>query len=86
MRPQEIELQIDELVLDGIDIRDQHRLGPALQNELQRLFTEQGIPASMQQRGSVPRLDGGAVNVTANAGADVIGTQIAQRVYGGLKG
>lgn len=85
MRPRQIELQIDELVLDGFEIRDQQRVGLALQNELQRLFTEHGVPSSLEQGGTVPRLDGGAVNVTATTGGDAIGAQIAHSVYGGMK-
>lgn len=85
MKPRQIELQIDELILNGFEIRDEQRVGLALQNELQRLFAERGVPASLQQGGTVPRLDGGAINVTATSGADAIGTQIAHSVYGGIK-
>lgn len=85
MRPRQIELQIDELILHGFEVRDPQRVGLALQNELQRLFAEQGVPSLLEQKVAAPRLDGGAFHLTAGSGADAIGAQIAHSVYHGMK-
>jgi len=85
MKPKQIELYIDELVLDGFETRDQHGVGMALQIELQRLFVEQGIPALLTEGTAVPLLRGGEANIAAGAGAQAIGTHVAQRIYSGLR-
>ncbi len=84
MTPYNLDFNIDELVLDGFDGVDRERLGAAVEHELARLFTEQGVSAALRQGGRTARLDGGAFTLTPNADADAIGTQIAQAVFGGL--
>ncbi|MDQ6661378.1 MAG: hypothetical protein M3Z24_10480 [Chloroflexota bacterium] len=87
MNPQRIELHIEELVLHGFAPGDRYAIGEAVQCELQRLFTRQGIPPHMmQQSRSVGRLDGGTFSVDPAAQADIIGTQVAHSVYEGLTG
>ena len=83
MLPREFELHIDELVLNGITVRDQRAFGIALQAELQRLFTERGMPSSLQQGTTLTGLDGGILNV-ADSRADKLGTQVAGHLYQGL--
>ena len=80
----DIELDIDELVLHGFAPGDSEHIGAAIQHELARLFAEQGMPAGLSTSGAIPRLDGGAFPVAANATTTTIGAQVAQAVYGGL--
>ena len=81
---QNIELHIEELVLHGFSPRERYAIGEAVQRELTRLFTEQGIHPSLRQ-GRIARLDGGSIQVKQGTKADAIGKQVAQSVYGGMK-
>jgi hypothetical protein len=85
MRPANIELHIEELVLHGFAPGDRHLIGDAVERELKRLFAEQGAPASLAQIGARDYLDGGAFEAPRAARAGAIGAQIAQNLYGGLK-
>jgi hypothetical protein len=79
-----IRLHIDELVLYGFPPVDRYRIAESVQAELARLLAEQGVPASLEQGGSIARLDGGAFDLTPDARPDRIGAQVAQGIYGGL--
>ena len=84
MNPREVELYIEELVLRGFAGGDRHEIRAAVQQELTRLLTEQGIPPSLMEGRSIARLDGGSVEVAPDATPEVIGTQIARSIYGGF--
>jgi hypothetical protein len=90
MRPQNIELHIEELVLHGFAAKDRYAIGAAVQRELQRLFAEQGVPQPLQplqppgQGCELVGLDGGAFTLKPGAPAHTIGVQVARSVYGGL--
>jgi len=77
-------LHIETLVLDGFAPGDRHRIGEAVQRELQRLLSTQGLAPWLARQGAIARLDGGAFQVAPSAKADAIGSQVAQAVYGGL--
>jgi hypothetical protein len=84
MKPQNIELRIEELVLHGFSPTDRYRIGQAVEHELGRLFTERGVPPSLTRNAEIPRLDSGSFEVSADSKADAIGTRVARTVYGGL--
>jgi hypothetical protein len=84
MRPANIELHIEELVLHGFAPGDRYHIGEAVELELQRLFAERGAPQSLTHGAEMERLDGGSFGVAAGSRGDVIGAQVAQAVYGGL--
>lgn len=79
-----LQLHIEELILHGFAARDRDRISAAIQQELTRLFTEQGIPPTLAQGGQIAQLNGGTFNVTAGTRPDIVGTQIAQSIYGGF--
>ncbi len=79
-----LELNIDDLVLHGFAYGDRYLIGAAIERELARLFAERGTPSSLAESGDLPRLDGGAFEVTPGAKPAAIGAQVAQAVYGGL--
>jgi hypothetical protein len=79
-----LELHIEELILQGFAVSDRHLISAALQQELSRLFTEQGVPRSFAQGGAVPQLNGGTIQITPAMKPDAIGVQIAQSIYGGF--
>jgi hypothetical protein len=85
MRPANVELHIEELVLHGFAPGDRYRIGEAVERELQRLFAEQGAPPSLAQGGDRDYLDGGTFESPRAARAGEIGARVAQNLYGGLK-
>jgi len=84
MKPGNIELRIEELILHGFDSGDRHRIGAAVEAELARLFAEQGVPPSLARGGEMAHLDGGSFEVAPSSRAEVIGSQVAQALYGEL--
>ncbi len=78
-----VELHIERLVLHGIDPRDRRRVGAALQQELTRLLSEQGIPAGWRQGMALDQLKVDGRAVTLRGTAEAMGVQIAQAIYGG---
>lgn len=85
MRPKNIELYIEELVLEGFEQVDRGRIAEAVERELTHLFTERGIPPSLAGGGEIDRLDGGTFQAASGSRPEVIGAQVARAVYGGLK-
>ena len=80
-----LELHIEELILHGFPVSDRHLISTAMQQELSRLFAEQGIPRSFTQSSEVPQLNAGTIQVTPTMKPDAIGVQIAQSIYGGFQ-
>ena len=86
MKAAEIELHIEELVLDGFAPADRYRIGDMIERELSRLLSEGGVPPSRIANPGQAHLDAGAFNVASVSTPEQIGAQVAQAVYGGLKG
>lgn len=84
MKPGNIELHIEELVLHGFEPGDHYRIAQAVEAELTRLFAEQGVPPSLVQGGGIPHLDGGTFEAAPGSTAETIGARVAQTLYGGL--
>jgi hypothetical protein len=84
MKPENVELHIEELVLRGFAPGDRYRIGEAVERELARLFDEQGVPPSLAQSVDVSRLDGGAFKAASGSNPEAIGAQVAQAVFGRL--
>ncbi len=84
MKPGNVELYVEELVLDGYSPADRYRIGQAVEQELGRMFTEQGVPPSVARNGEIAGPDGGSFEVRPESGVEAIGIQIARAVYGGL--
>lgn len=80
-----LELHIEELILQGFPADDRHLISTAMQQELSRLFTKQGVPRSFTQNGSIEQLNAGTVQMTPAMKPDAIGIQIAQSLYGGFQ-
>jgi len=76
-----IELHIEELVLEGFEPADRHRIGDAVERELARLFGAQGLPTHFAESIEVERIDGGAFQVGRGARAEAIGAQVSRVVF-----
>ncbi len=84
MKPREIDVRIDELVLHGFRASDRLRIGAALERELARLFTERGVPPSLTRSGQIVSLDAGQFEVPSSARAEGVGARAAHQVHRGL--
>ena len=84
MKPGEVELHIQELILDGFAPGNRHCIEAVVEAELARLFAEGDVPPSLTNGGEMDHLDGGAFEIAPDATAGVIGAQVAQALYEGL--
>jgi len=82
---QNIELHIEELVLHGFRPGDRHRIGEALQLELEKLFLEQGVPELMSLDGEYTRTNAGSVQIRVGSNAEIVGREIAGSLYGSFQ-
>ena len=81
-----INLQIDRLILEGIEISPSQRalLQVSVENELGRLLTTNGIPEHWQEGGNIPRLST-SISVKSNMNPRQMGQGIAQSIYQDMK-
>ena len=84
MKPMNIELQIEELVLHGFAPGDRYRIGEAVERELARLLAQLGVPNLITSAIDEAGIDAGAFDLKPNANAQQIGAEIAGAIYGGL--
>lgn len=80
-----LEMEIEDLVLHGFPGMDKDRIARAVQMELERLITEGGVPASLQEGGDIARLEGGSFQVAPGLSAEEVGAQVARAIYGGMR-
>lgn len=80
----ELELHIEKLILPDLTLTERRRLVSALEQELQRLLREEGVPPGLAQRQNTLPLDASQVTVAKDAKPDVIGRQTAQMIYTNL--
>lgn len=81
-----INLHIERLVLNGLPIA--HHDGPlvqaAVEAELSRLLTAQGLSPTLSNGGAMPAVRGDSIQLARESSPAQLGMQIAQAVYGGL--
>ncbi len=80
-----IDLQIDELVLNGFAAADGQAIGDAVQRELARLLVEQGVPSALTRNVEFETLTASANDVRSGANADTTGASLAQAIYRGCE-
>lgn len=86
-----IELEIGQLVLDGVAPSDRHRVAAAVEHELGRLLAERGLPAGLGdgEPGSAVALrgvDGGSFEHRPGMAPRLVGARVAEGIYRGLGG
>ncbi len=79
-----IDLHIERLVLHGFAAGDRQEIGAAVEAELTRLLTAQGLSPSLIAGAGVDRLDVASFDVPAPARPGVVGSKIGQAVYEGM--
>lgn len=81
-----INLHIERLILDGLPIT--HSQGPLLQaaveTELTRLLTENGLAANLQTGIAMPSVRANGIQLTSSNSPTQMGMQIAASVYSGI--
>ncbi|HET8839883.1 MAG TPA: hypothetical protein VFN35_00390, partial [Ktedonobacteraceae bacterium] len=68
----------------GVPSAQRYQIAAAIERELARLLSKQGLPQSLERGGSIPAIDIGSIHIEVDTKADAIGAQIAQSVYGKL--
>lgn len=81
----DIEIHIDELVLHGFGSNDVELISKAVEMELTRLLTLNGLPASFSLARSHPQIDAGEFTMSTYAKPGNVGNNIAGLVYKGFK-
>jgi hypothetical protein len=81
--PRRIDVTIDELVLHGFERGNRYRIASAIEVEIARLLTEQGLPFAPARDRSVEFLDAGQFNMRKGK-PETIGSQVAQKIHAGL--
>jgi hypothetical protein len=84
MRPNEIELHIEELVLEGFAHAERRRVADALQGELTRLLAAHDLQPARLARLEGEQLDAGPVRLAPGGDARAAGAQVARAVHRGL--
>jgi hypothetical protein len=81
-----INLHIERLILDGLPITPSQGLlvQAAIEKELARLLTENGIAESFQAGVAVPSVRANGIQLTSGGNPTQLGAQIAQSVYSGI--
>ena len=81
-----INVHIERLVLDGVSIPHSQRpiLQAAVEAELARLLTANGLAHSWQMSGAVPNVPAEGIQLAGEGDPGHLGRQIAQSVYGGI--
>jgi len=79
-----VEVQVDELILQEPFAFNRYDIGDAFSHELGLLFREVDRSPSFIQGAQVPLLRAGQIAVLPGTKPALIGTQIAQAVYGSL--
>jgi hypothetical protein len=81
LKPQAVELHIEELVLHGFARGDRLSIGDAVERELSRLIAEGGLAGSSWE---AEHVNAGGFKVAPNAKPRTIGTEIAGNIYRGI--
>ena len=76
-----IEVYIDEIILHGFSPHQRYDIAGAIETELKRLFTEQGMPAPLQKGGRTHTLNAGSFTMQQESKGETLGNNIAGSVY-----
>ena len=76
-----IVVHIEELVLHGFAPEGRHRIARAVESELARLMSEEGLPGLGMNSINIERVRGGAFKAEAGARPQATGAEIARAVF-----
>ena len=75
-----IELRIEELVLNGFAPSDRHHIGEAIERELVRLISTNGL-AGVNKTVSISRFEGGTFTADIGVPLRTLGEHVANQVF-----
>ena len=80
-------IDIERMILEGMPMSPSQgrKLQAAVEAELTRLLTTEGIPENWQAGRVVPHVSGSAIQVKPGTNPTKMGQQIAQGIYRGIK-
>jgi hypothetical protein len=84
VKPANVELHIDQLVLYDMDATQRQRVAAAIEQALTQMLAEYG--AAQEWGVEALAIDASLIQVPAGAKAEAIGAQVAQSVYGQIAG
>ncbi len=84
MKPANLELNIEKLILPDLPPGQRLRVAAIIEQELTRLWTEQGLPPGIV--GDSVALTATTVQVAAGMAPDAMGVQVAQSIYQNMAG
>jgi len=84
IRPANLELHIDQLILHDVDSLQRRRIAAAIEQALTQMFAEQGVPRDLSAEAVT--IDSSTIHIHTGASADVIGAQVAQSIYSQIGG
>ncbi len=81
-----INLHIERLILDGVSIEPGHSalLQTAIETEVVRLLTQNGIAPNLQNGGAMPSVRADAIQLTTPNSPTQLGRQIGGSIYGSI--
>ncbi len=82
MKPKNIEITIEELVLHGFSPSDGYSIKEAVERELRSMFRREDVVQSLSQGREISHIDGG--EAARGSKPEAIGAKVARAVYGGL--
>ena len=85
MKPKTINLNIDRIVLDGVGQLNHGQLSIAIERELHRLISVQGLHNSFNQSGSINQIAAKPIALNSPVREKNLGNKIAGSVYRGMK-
>lgn len=80
----QLDLNIDQITLEGFSNIDQKSLAQSIESELTHLLKSQDLPSSFSAALSTRKLDFGHFDLPSNAGPKLIGRHIAKSIYSGF--
>ena len=83
-----INVHIERLILDGLPVSHRERpvLQAAVEAELVRLLSVDGLAPHLLTAGAIPCMSGGSIQPSSDGNPNILGQQIAQAVYGEIGG
>lgn len=81
---QEVEVHIDELVLHGFSPGDGRPIADAIENELTRLISRDGLPASATKAFELAHASWGPLRIMQGDRRESTGAALARAIYQGL--
>jgi hypothetical protein len=81
-----ITVHIERLILDGVTMphRQRPQVQAALEEELARLIATDGLGVDLQTSGSLPRVNGGEIQLEGDVEPGLLGKRIARAVFRGI--